>query len=272
MAESLSGGNRVGAGRGGSPVTRAAVLSAALEIVDRDGVEGLSMRRLAEAVGRDPMVIYRHVPNKAAVIDGVAEVVFTELSVDAAASDWVAEVRRVAREFRRVALAHPRAVPLLVTRPLATPLGQRPCGDGAPAGGHAGVADTGRIHRGRRVAHLSSAVRVPVRACAQRVAGTRGTSGGDRRSAAAGVISAADREFPLVRGLASVLASYDGAAELERGLDILLAGLAATLPGPGNAPVPGRAMPCCPGRRTRPRRVDRVPGAVTVDRVAARAW
>jgi AcrR family transcriptional regulator len=107
-------------------VTRAAVLDAALVIVDRDGVDGLSMRRLAEAVGRDPMVIYRHVPNKAAVLDGVAEAVFAELSVDAAASDWVAEVRRVAREFRRVALAHPRVVPLLVTRPLGTPLGQRP--------------------------------------------------------------------------------------------------------------------------------------------------
>jgi AcrR family transcriptional regulator len=84
------------------------VLDAALVIVDRDGVDGLSMRRLAEAVGRDPMVIYRHVPNKAAVLDGVAEAVFAELSVDAAASDWVAEVRRVAREFRRVALAQRR--------------------------------------------------------------------------------------------------------------------------------------------------------------------
>jgi AcrR family transcriptional regulator len=47
-------------GRGEGLITRAAVLNAALEIVDRDGVDGLSMRRLAEAVGRDPMVIYRH--------------------------------------------------------------------------------------------------------------------------------------------------------------------------------------------------------------------
>jgi AcrR family transcriptional regulator len=69
-------------GRGEGPITRAAVLNAALEIVDRDGVDGLSMRRLAEAVGRDPMVIYRHVSNKAAVLDGVAEIVFAQLSVD----------------------------------------------------------------------------------------------------------------------------------------------------------------------------------------------
>ncbi len=57
---------------------------------------------MAQAVGRNPMVIYRHVPNKAAVLDGVAEAVFAELTVDAAASDWVAEMRRMAREFRRV--------------------------------------------------------------------------------------------------------------------------------------------------------------------------
>jgi Tetracyclin repressor-like, C-terminal domain len=47
-------------------------------------------------------------------------------------------------------------------------------------------------------------------------------------------------EFPLLRGLASVLASYDGAAELERGLDILLSGLATTLPSPGEERSQGR--------------------------------
>jgi hypothetical protein len=50
------------------------------------------------------------------------------------------------------------------------------------------------------------------------------------------------REFPLLRGLAPVLASYDGAAELERGLDILLTGLMTTLTLPDGAPRP--ASPC----------------------------
>jgi AcrR family transcriptional regulator len=73
-----------------SPITRTAVLASALEIIDRDGVEGLSMRRLGEAVGRDPMVLYRHVPNKAAVLDGVVEMVFERLSVDTTSPDWSA--------------------------------------------------------------------------------------------------------------------------------------------------------------------------------------
>ena len=92
-------------------ISRPVILRAALRIVDRDGVDGLSMRRLSDEVGRDPTVLYRHIPNKAALLDGVA-----------------AQLRAVAHDFRRLALEHPNVVPLLVTRPLATPLGQRPPG------------------------------------------------------------------------------------------------------------------------------------------------
>jgi AcrR family transcriptional regulator len=104
------------------------ILQAALRIIDRDGVDGLSMRRLSDAVGRDPVMLYRHLPNKAALLDGVAEIVLAQLAVDTADPDWAGQLRIVAHDFRRLALAHPNVVPLLVTRPLATPLGQRPPG------------------------------------------------------------------------------------------------------------------------------------------------
>jgi AcrR family transcriptional regulator len=55
------------ANRGGK-LTRDMVLAAALEIVDRDGADALSMRRLAAALNRDPMILYRHASNKAAVV------------------------------------------------------------------------------------------------------------------------------------------------------------------------------------------------------------
>src|ERR1700761_687405 len=98
-------GDRHDGGAGASPdgrITRDVVLATALELIDRDGVDGLSMRRLARVLGRDPMILYRHAPNKAALLDGVAETVLAQLKVD------------------------PADVPLLVTRPLATPLGLRP--------------------------------------------------------------------------------------------------------------------------------------------------
>jgi hypothetical protein len=84
------------------------------------------MRRPAAALVRDPMIIYRHAPNKAALLDGVAETVLAQLKVDSAGPDWAARLRAVARDYRRLALAHPPVVPLRVTRPLATPLGLRP--------------------------------------------------------------------------------------------------------------------------------------------------
>src|SRR5580704_4725172 len=109
-------------------ITREVVLAAALEIIDRDGADGLSMRRLARAVNRDPVVLYRHAPNKAALLDGVAEIVLAQLKVDPADPDWGGQLRAVARDYRALALAHPHVVPLLVTRPLASPLALRPLG------------------------------------------------------------------------------------------------------------------------------------------------
>ena len=97
--------------------SRPVILRAALRIVDRDDVDGLSMRRLSAEVGRDPTMLYRHIPNKAALLDGVAEIVLEQLHVDTADPDWAAQLRAVAHDFRRLALEHPNVVPLLVTRP-----------------------------------------------------------------------------------------------------------------------------------------------------------
>ena len=115
---------------GDGKITREAMLTAALDIIDRDGADGLSMRRLASALGRDPMILYRHAQSKAALLDDVVETVLARLTVDATDPDWAGQLRSVARNYRALALAHPHVVPLLVTRPLATPLVLRPHGTG----------------------------------------------------------------------------------------------------------------------------------------------
>ena len=58
-------GPSAAAGRNNGQLTRSMILRTALSIVDRDGVDRLSMRRLSEALGRDPVMLYRHVPSKA---------------------------------------------------------------------------------------------------------------------------------------------------------------------------------------------------------------
>ncbi|MGY2007925.1 TetR/AcrR family transcriptional regulator C-terminal domain-containing protein [Nocardia gipuzkoensis] len=222
-------------GRGDGAVTRAVVLTAALEIIDRDGVDALSMRRLAEAVGRDPMVIYRHVPNKAAVLDGVTELVLAQLSVDPADPDWAAQLRTLARDFRRLTLAHPRVVPLLVTRPLATPLGLRPYAVIRPLENilqlltRAGFSGADALHVYRAVfGFLYGHVLNELQEIVERPEETDDVL-------RLGLYRLPIAEFPLLRELAPVLAAYDGEAELERGLDILLTGLSVTLLQPGQA-------------------------------------
>src|SRR3989304_988647 len=110
------------------PLTRALVLSTALAIIDEEGADGLSMRRLGKALDRNPMTLYRYAANKAALLDGVVETVLEQLVVDPSDRDWRGQLHAVAYGYRRLALAHPNVVPLLVTRPLSTPLGLRPPG------------------------------------------------------------------------------------------------------------------------------------------------
>jgi|SRR5690242_1304404 len=210
-------------------VSRSVILQSALAIVDRDGADGLSMRRLSEQVGRDPTVIYRHVPNKAAVLDGVVEIVLGQLRVDTADNDWTAQLRAVAHDFRRLALAHPNVVPLLATRPLATPLGRRPLGMLRPledvltlltSAGFSG-ADALHIYRvlfGYLLGHILTELQEVIERPEEVDDVLR-----------LGLHRLPVTEFPRVRAVASALADYDGAAELDRGLDLLLVGLTATL-------------------------------------------
>src|ERR1700733_14081154 len=222
-------------GADGRPLPRRLILQTALGIVDRDGVDALSMRHLSDAVKRDPTVLYRHVPNKAAVLDGVAELVLTELSVDTTDLDWAAQLRTVAHDFRRLALAHPNVVPLLVTRPLATPLGQRPPGMLRPledvlallTGVGFSGADALHIYR-VLFGYLHGHILTELQEVIERPEETDDVL-------RLGLRRLAVPEFPQVRALASALASYDGAAELDRGLDLLLLGLTATLT-PPNGP------------------------------------
>jgi AcrR family transcriptional regulator len=234
------------AGSGSGKITRDVVLAVALEIIDRDGVDGLSMRRLARALNRDPMILYRHAPNKAALLDGVAEIVLARLEVDCADPDWAGQLREVARRYRQLALAHPHVVPLLVTRPLATPLALRPPGTLRPLEDilalltRAGFTGSEALHIYRALfGFLHGHVLNELQELLDNPEETDDLL-------RLGLHRLPIGEFPLLRGLASVLASYDGAAELERGLDILLTGLTTTLIPPGGparlaADVPARS-------------------------------
>lgn len=223
-------------GRDSSQITRSVILQTALKIIDRDGVEALSMRRLSEAVERDTTVLYRHVTNKSAVLDGVAEIVLNQLSVDTTDRDWANQLRVVAHRFRALALRHPNAVPLLVTRPLATPLGQRPPGTLRPLEDvlnlltSAGFTGDDALHIYRVLfAYLHGHVLDELQERVERPEETD-------HVLQLGLHRLPITDFPQLRSLAPTLASYDGAAELDRGLDVVITGLTAALTHPDGSP------------------------------------
>lgn len=97
-------------------LSRPRILSAALQLVDQDGLEALTMRRLAEALGVDPMAIYNHVDGKDALLDGVAEALWNDVQAPADGVDWGEALRALAVSLRSLARAHPHAYHLLLGR------------------------------------------------------------------------------------------------------------------------------------------------------------
>ncbi|MFF8380242.1 TetR/AcrR family transcriptional regulator [Streptomyces sp. NPDC015661] len=124
--------------RGRRRLSRERVLAAALDVVDREGLSALSMRRVAAELDVEAMALYRYAPSKDALLDGLVEQLYMELHADLAREEpaplgqppdlpeWRAELRRGACALYRISLAHPHVVPLLATRLLAVPLARRP--------------------------------------------------------------------------------------------------------------------------------------------------
>jgi AcrR family transcriptional regulator len=100
-------------------LSRAGIVAAALRVIDRDGVDGLSMRRLGAGLGVDPKAVYYYLPNKAALFDGVVEALYAEMRLEdlPPASSWRDELVNFATRLRSVLRAHPRAVMVFATRP-----------------------------------------------------------------------------------------------------------------------------------------------------------
>lgn len=107
-----------------NPLTRDEILSSALKIIDAEGLDALSMRRLARELGVEAMTLYHHFPNKDAILDGVGELVLAGMTLpDPIPEDWMDLLVEMCVSFRRALGEHPNAIPVLMTRPLNPPKG-----------------------------------------------------------------------------------------------------------------------------------------------------
>ncbi|MGW7357986.1 TetR/AcrR family transcriptional regulator [Streptomyces sp. NPDC054802] len=237
-------------------LNRERVLATALEVVDREGLGALSMRRLGAELGVEAMALYRYADGKEALLDGLVEALYLELE-DMLATEprdaeaptanasrespaWRAELHRIARETYSVALRHPHAVPLLATRMLAVPLARRPP---AVLRDHervltllqqAGLDDAAaaRTHRAY-TAWLLGYVFVELRSM---------VDAPDESDPAfrLGLHRMPAQELPRLRAATAYLAEREGPEGLAAGLDALLDG---RVPNSGDSPAAGGPGP-----------------------------
>jgi len=111
-----------------TPLSKERVLRAAVELADRAGLESLTMRNLAHEVGVEAMSLYYHVANKEAILDGVVDVIVSEInevvgSIDGPSpeDDWKTAMRTRILAARDVMLAHPWAPDVIEQRTNMSP-------------------------------------------------------------------------------------------------------------------------------------------------------
>lgn len=97
-------------------LSRERVLEAAVELADEIGIESLTIRKLAERLDVGAMTIYHHVPSKDEIVDGMVEVVFSEIEKPPTDVDWKTAIRSRCISARRVLKLHPWAAPLMESR------------------------------------------------------------------------------------------------------------------------------------------------------------
>jgi TetR/AcrR family transcriptional regulator, tetracycline repressor protein len=206
---------------GEETLTRERIVEAALSLVDEQGMEALSMRRLAKELGVDPMAIYHHLPNKRALLSALIEKVFSEMRLPEPEEigDWQERVRRWACAFRDVARAHSKLVPHLAWYP--------------EAAAEATLESTEELYGAFETAGMSP----------REIVGAVGVVvdylNGFALAEASGALGEPDEqqemldarprgELPVMRRMLEALSGEDLGTDFEFGLEVVLAGLEAT--------------------------------------------
>ncbi|WP_427920709.1 TetR/AcrR family transcriptional regulator C-terminal domain-containing protein [Streptomyces sp. cg40] len=216
-------------------LTRDKVIEAAVAAIDRDGPDSFSLRKLAGELGVEAMSLYNHVPNKDALLDGVAEVLLGGVDLSGAEEGtWQERARAHAAAFRAAALRHPKAFTLVLTRPTQSPAAMENVRCALAGFPELGLPPQELVHVVRSFAgfivgmimrELGSAITV----------GTVEQNQVQRR-----VDEMAAVGDPLLSAAAPYLAVSDHQAEFEHGIELLIAGLAVRVGVPYDG-GPGRA-------------------------------
>jgi len=207
-------------------LSRARIISAAVDLIEREGVEAVSMRRIAALLDCGVMSLYNHVPSKAALLDDVAERVISGIEFTAMpGASWEEQVRAQARAFRAIARKYPRSTMLVVSRPTASLTGLRPIENALATLREAGCGGS------EAVLIVRAFIAFIMGSLLREVGVTPGLREDERGGEAIMAAAAPDpAEFPQVTSLATELSRRDPDGDFEFGLDLLVHAIAALLP------------------------------------------
>jgi TetR/AcrR family transcriptional regulator, tetracycline repressor protein len=202
-------------------VSREAVVRAARAIADREGVDQVTMRRLAAELGVAPNALYTYFPNKTAILDAVLDSVLGEVEArpSVPSGTWSDDLGALMRASRRALLAHPQLVPLFISRP------------GGPNAIRLGEAALTCLARGglsgRDAVEAMRALLVyTLGSAAVEIPRANDPDTHERLDRAARLIEQLPaQEFPVTRSVAPYIASHPGDADFEAGLRWLIAGI-----------------------------------------------
>lgn len=202
-------------------LSRERIAAAAVELVDRRGLENFGVRPLASALGVDPMSIYNHIKGKAALLDAVSESILGERLATAVEwpDDWMDVARLMARRYRDVATRHPRVFPLLTTRAQTSATALEAVERLTAAMRRAEIAEQA----------IADAPLVLFGFLNGYLLATLGTEVGGIGDTTGGSVPAFDPAlYPTLAALAPLQAGFGGEAEFERMLEVVLFGIAGS--------------------------------------------
>ncbi|HEV7663513.1 MAG TPA: TetR/AcrR family transcriptional regulator [Chloroflexota bacterium] len=210
---------------------RRRILGAALELVDGEGLEALSMRKLGGLLGVEAMALYHYFPSKGVLVDGLVALVLARLSLPTVDSegDWAAVVRQVAASFRALGAAHPHLFPLLATIGLDNPASLPPAEAVLAVLTQAGLP--AREAFDAFLALKSYVVGYTLWSIGDRILAQRGDP------ATAVAIEVDQARFPLVAEIVRGRAERRLDSEFEAGLNLLIEGIQARLSTSAAAPT-----------------------------------
>jgi len=198
-------------------LSRERIVAAAMHMLDADGEAKFSMRRLAAELGVDPMALYHHIPNRAALMREVVDALLAECDLPAPSGSWQDRVRALCHAFRRLAHRHPGAFPVYALFQEWVPSEHR-LHEALYAALKAGGFSPETMVRGARLL-LAYTETFAWEEITKWIAPY---SGEDRAEL---IESLATGDYPLTMSLVDRIADVDPEAEFAFGLDVVIRGL-----------------------------------------------